>query len=130
MHASIYTHARTHSDTRPNKLGTHTHTHTHTAKHTGVVVGSSGGLFLVCEDFWEIVRPFIPRPHFLSSSSSFFFLLLFEVEISSRTLISLFMPESVHSGSASLLVRAPRTRDRKVASSNPAGPGETDRKGR
>ena len=41
---------------------------------------------------WENVRQVIPRQRF------FFF---FEVEISSRTLISLFMPGSVHSGSVS-----------------------------
>ena len=43
--------------------------------------------------FWETVRTFIPRRRF-----SFLF---FEVEISSCTLIPLFMPGSVHSGSPS-----------------------------
>ena len=53
-----------------------------------------GGFFLACEDFGgKKVRPFIPRLRFF-----FFF---FEVEISSRTLIPLFRPGSVHSGSAS-----------------------------
>ena len=41
----------------------------------------SGGFFLSCEDFWESVRPFIPRLRF------FFFFLY--VEISSRTFIRL-----------------------------------------
>ena len=41
--------------------------------------------------FGENVRPFIPRLRF------FFF---FEVEMSSSTQIPLFMPGSVHSGSA------------------------------
>ena len=50
-------------------------------------MSAGGGGFLFQENF----RPFIPRLHF-------FFLI---VEISSRTLISLFMPGSVHSGSVS-----------------------------
>ena len=41
--------------------------------------------------FFENVRPFIPRLRFF----------WFEMEISSRTLIPLFMPGSVHSGSVS-----------------------------
>ena len=51
-------------------------------------------LFPRLREFWENVRQFIPCPTLFS----FFF---FEVEISSRTLIPLFMPGSVHSGSAS-----------------------------
>ena len=45
---------------------------------------------------WENVRPFIPSLQFL------FVCLFLEVEISSHTLIPLFMPGSVHSGSASV----------------------------
>ena len=45
------------------------------------------GVFLACEDFWENVAPFL--------ACAFFF----QVEISSSTLIPLFMPGSVHSGS-------------------------------
>ena len=51
-------------------------------------------LFHSVREFWENVRQFIPRLRFLK-----FFLI--KVEISSRTLIPLFMPGSVHSGSAS-----------------------------
>ena len=47
-------------------------------------------LFPRLRGFWETVRPFIPRQHFF-----------FKLGISSRTLIPLFMPGSVHSGSAS-----------------------------
>ena len=47
-------------------------------------------LFFACEDFGENIRPFIYRLR------SF----LFEVEISSRTLIPHLRPGSVHSGSA------------------------------
>ena len=49
-------------------------------------------LFPRVRGFWEKIRPFIPCLLF------FFF---FEMEISSRTLILLFMPGSVHNGSAS-----------------------------
>ena len=54
--------------------------------------GGSGGFILVCRDFGRMfyhlcpTRAFFPLP---------------EVEISSCTLIPLFMPESVDSGSAS-----------------------------
>ena len=50
-------------------------------------------LFPRLRGFRENVRPFISRLRF-------FFFFFFEVEISSRTLILLFMPESVHSSSA------------------------------
>ena len=59
-----------------------------------------GGFFLPCEDFGEcsIVR----SPPVLLLLFFLFFLFFFvEVEFSSRELIPLFMPESVHSGSAS-----------------------------
>ena len=54
----------------------------------------SGGFFLACQDFGENVRPFISR---LSCFVCLFvcFACLFGVEISSRTLIPLFMPGSV-----------------------------------
>ena len=52
--------------------------------------GGGGGFFLACEDFWENVRPFIPRLR-----------IFFKLENSPRTLIPLFMPGPVHSGSAS-----------------------------
>ena len=55
--------------------------------------GGSGGFFLACDDILENVRPFIPRLRLF-----FFF---YKVEISSRTLIPLFGPGSVHSVSAS-----------------------------
>ena len=51
-----------------------------------------GGSFLACKDFGRMFDNSIPVCAF------FFF---FKVEISSRMLISLFRPESVHSGSAS-----------------------------
>ena len=50
-----------------------------------------GGFFLTCEDFGRMFNHSFPACAFC----------LFEVEISSRTLIPLFMPGSVHSGSAS-----------------------------
>ena len=49
-----------------------------------------GGFFLVCEGFGRMFDHLFP-------ACAFFF---FKVEISSRTLIPLFMLESVHSGSA------------------------------
>ena len=52
-------------------------------------------LFPRLRRFWENVRPFIPRLRPL------FCFVLFKVDISSRTLIPLFRPGSVHSGSAS-----------------------------
>ena len=56
--------------------------------------GSGGdGFFLACVDFGKYST--IPRLRFFFS---FFF---FEEEISSRSLIPLFTPGSVHSGSAS-----------------------------
>ena len=57
----------------------------------GAVLG--GGFFLACEDFGRMFDHSFPVCTFF-----FFF---FKVEISSRTLILLFMPGSVHSGSAS-----------------------------
>ena len=53
-------------------------------------------LFPRLRGFGENVRQFTPRLSFF-----FFFFFFFEVEISSRTLIPLFLPESVHSGSTS-----------------------------
>ena len=50
-----------------------------------------GGFFLVCEDFGRMFDNSYP-------ACGFFF---FKVEISSPTLFPLFMPGSVHSGSAS-----------------------------
>ena len=60
-----------------------------TAVHNVVV-----GFFLACEDFGRMFDNSSP-------ACAFFFLFSFKVEISSRTLIPLFRPESVHSGSAS-----------------------------
>ena len=59
---------------------------------TRVSGGGGGGFFLACEDFGRMFD------HSFPACALFFF----EVEISSRTLIPLFMPGSVHSGSASL----------------------------
>ena len=102
----------------------------------------SGGFFLAYEEFGRTFGHSIPRLRF-SFFLSFIFIDLFyffEAEISSRTLIPLFTPRSVHSGSASwddcgwvfpdecggsrdsLLVEH-RTRDRKVVSSNPGRSG-------
>ena len=55
--------------------------------------GGGGGFFPRSRGFWENVRPFIPLLRF--------FHFIFKVEISSCTLIPLFRPGSVHSGSAS-----------------------------
>ena len=52
------------------------------------------GYFLACEDFGRKCDHLFP-------ACAFFFSSFFEVEISSRTLIPLFMPGSVHSDSAS-----------------------------
>ena len=53
----------------------------------------SGGYFLACHDFGRMFDYPFPARAFL--------LLFFLVEFSSRTLIPLFMPGSVHSDSAS-----------------------------
>ena len=53
---------------------------------------SGGGFILARNDFWEIVQALIPHQHIFFS---------FEMEISLHTLIPLFIPGSVHSGSAS-----------------------------
>ena len=53
--------------------------------------GSGGGFFLACEDLGRMFD------HSFSACAFFFFL----VEGNSRTLITLFRPGSVHSGSAS-----------------------------
>ena len=53
-----------------------------------------GGFFLACEEFWRMFDHSFP-------ACALFFFFFFEVEGSSHTLISLFIPESVHSGSAS-----------------------------
>ena len=55
--------------------------------------GGGGGFFLLSKDFWENVRQFTSRQPFFPDFS--------EVEITSRTLIPLFRPGSVHSGSVS-----------------------------
>ena len=57
-----------------------------------------GGSHLASKDLGENVRPFITTP---ALSFSFFFFFFLEVERSSRTLIPLLMPGSVHNGSAS-----------------------------
>ena len=54
-------------------------------------------LFPRLQGFWENVWRLIPRLRFFF----FFFLSFFRVEINSRSLIPLFEPGSVHSGSAS-----------------------------
>ena len=61
-----------------------------TVSHTA---NRAGDFFLACEDFFENVWPF--------PACAFFFFLGGAVEISSCTLIPLFRPGSVHSGSAS-----------------------------
>ena len=60
-------------------------------KHPSI---SGGCFFLACEDFCENVRPLIPPSP--PPPSIFFVLFCFEVEISSRSIIPLFMPGSVH----------------------------------
>ena len=56
---------------------------------------SGGGFFLSCEDCGRVFD------HLFPACAFFLFFIFFLVEISSRTLIPLSMPESVHSGSAS-----------------------------
>ena len=60
-------------------------------KNTNLAEGCRSWLFLCTQGFWEKVQEIIPHLHFL--------LLLYIVEISSPTLIPLFRPGSVHSGS-------------------------------
>ena len=56
------------------------------------------GFFLACEEFWRMFDNLFPACAF----KFFFFLMMFlNVKISSRTLVLLFRPGSVHSGSAS-----------------------------
>ena len=55
--------------------------------------GGGGGFFFACEDFGRIYE--------IHSPPAFFFFFFLLAEISSRTLIALFRPGSVHSGSAS-----------------------------
>ena len=55
-----------------------------------VTESGGGGFFLACEDFGKMFDHSFP-------AYTFFF---FKAEISSRTLIPLFMPGSVHSGLA------------------------------
>ena len=57
-----------------------------------VVVSNGGSFFIACEDLGMMLEALIPLLRFF-----FFF---FEVEVSSRALITLFMPGSVQSGSA------------------------------
>ena len=51
--------------------------------------GGVGGFFLACEDLGRMFD------HSFPACASFFYVYFFEVEISSRTLIPLFMPGSV-----------------------------------
>ena len=60
--------------------------------------GGGGGFFIACEDFGRMFDHSFSACVFLFFFFVFFF---FKVEISSRKLISLFVPGSVHSGSAS-----------------------------
>ena len=55
--------------------------------------GGGGGFFLAFEDFGRMFDNLLPACAFKK---------IFLVEISSRTLITLFVPGSVHNGSASL----------------------------
>ena len=57
--------------------------------------GGGGGFSFACEDFGRMLDKSF------SACAFFFSFFLFEVEISSRTLIPFFRPGSVHSGSAS-----------------------------
>ena len=59
-----------------------------------LVYGGGGGFFLACEDFGRMFDNSFP-------ACAVFLFFFYEVEISSRTLIPLFRPGSVHSGSAS-----------------------------
>ena len=54
-----------------------------------------GGFFLVCENFGRMFD------HSFAACAVVYLFIYFEVEISSGTLIPLFVPGSVHSGSAS-----------------------------
>ena len=65
-----------------------------TVSLTGRCTVNSGGFSSLARIVWENVPPFIPRLRV-------FFLFFFKVEISWRTLIPLFTPGLVHSGSAS-----------------------------
>ena len=55
--------------------------------------GDGCGIFLACKDFWRMLEQ-----SFLACAFFFFF---FKVEISLHTLIPLFMPGYVKTGSAS-----------------------------
>ena len=57
---------------------------------TASTTGGGGGFFLACKDFGRMFD------HSFTACAFYFF----EVEISSRTLIRLFIPGSAHSGSA------------------------------
>ena len=59
-----------------------------------IIGGGGGGLFLAGEDFGRMCDHPFP-------ACAFFFFFSFEVKISSRTLVPLFRPGSIHSGSAS-----------------------------
>ena len=64
------------------------------------VSGDGGGVFLKCEDFGRMFDSSFPACAVFSFSRSFFFF-GGGVEISSRILIPVFRPGSVHSGSTS-----------------------------
>ena len=65
-------------------------------KAQNVKVGGDGGdgFLVACEDLGRMFNHSFP-------ACAFFFFFFFQVEISSLTLIPLFRPESVHSGSKS-----------------------------
>ena len=65
----------------------------HCVKMASLAPGSYGGFFFACEDFERMFDHSVP--------ACAFFFFFFEVEISSRTLILLFMPRSSHSDSGS-----------------------------
>ena len=74
--------------------------HSHISSLGVEVSGEVGGVFLKCEDFGRMFDSSFPACAFFSFTRSFFFF-GGGVEISSRILIPVFRPGSVHSGSTS-----------------------------
>ena len=87
-HTHTHTHTHTHAHTH-TRTHTHTHTHTHTDTHTHTHhITAFSSLEIMSGKKFDQTFP---------AYAFFFFFLL--VEISMRTLVPLFGPGSVHSGS-------------------------------